>query len=107
MATKPTGESLRQFAEIVASNPQLEASLKADPVDALNKVAANPEYAYMKDATFYRSALMSLAAVTVICLVGVIALALFNSINEAIVTGLFAVASAAVGGIAGLFTSSK
>lgn len=86
-----------ELATAVRNNPELAKLIKDDPVKVLDEVSSGR----IPDTNVYRIVVISLGTAVLLALVGAIAIALVQQTNQ-IPDILVAVASAAVGALAGL-----
>lgn len=93
--------SLADLAAAVQQDTNLQAELKADPAQALNRLAAPLQ----TDVWIYRIVVCALAAAVIVALLGAIALTWRSSTNP-VPDMLTAIGSAAVGALAGLLAPS-
>ena len=93
-------QSAMELADQVASDPDLQEEVKADPAGALRRLAGPP---LQTDVWIYRMVVMALGLVVLIAMGGTIYLA--NSANG-VPDALISLGSAAVGALAGLLAPS-
>lgn len=96
-----------QISDYLDKTPERAKALEANPVVELPKVIkeiAENQPVYVKDKLLYRIVVISLAAVVLITLIGLILLA---AMGKTIPEGMVALGSAAVGGLAGLVAAPK
>lgn len=88
----------------IAQDPQFAADVKANPGEAIAKVAApNP---LVTDNWIYRIVVLSLGLIVLITIIGQIVLMMTSDGNKFLTEGIIALASAAVGALAGLLAPS-
>lgn len=92
-------ESATDLADLVASDPALQAEVRSDPAGALQRLAAPLE----TDPWIYRIIVLALALTMLSVVVASFALVLFD---KAIPDVLVALGTAAVGAVAGLLAPS-
>jgi hypothetical protein len=92
-------QNCSELAVKVAADPELQAKIKADPVQAIANLAAPLQ----TDVWIYRMVVGALGLGLLLCIIGAIVLAgIGKPVSEAIV----AIGAAAVGALAGLLAPS-
>lgn len=95
-------KSFADFQKELSTNPELQQKFMADPVKAVNELQAP-----LPDNWVYRMVVGSLGLSILLVIIGIIIMSLFMKTIEPTVSTLFtAIASGAVGALAGLLAPS-
>lgn len=97
-------QSAADVVSKIAQDPQFAADVKANPGEAIAKVAA--PMPLLTDNWIYRIVVLSLGLIVLITIIGQIVLMMSSGGTKYLTEGIIALASAAVGAMAGLLAPS-
>lgn len=97
-------QSASDVAAKIAQDPQFEAEVRANPAQAIARVAA--PLPLQTDNWIYRIVVISLGLVVLVTILGQIYLMIATAGTKFLTEGIIALASAAVGALAGLLAPS-